>query len=136
MSGKKAPQSKSSRAGLQFPVGRIHRLLRGNINSIYDPAFSVKRIKMDENDLANGFFDIQSRPWSEYTHNIAVQINGKKANLCITIYYSSDKYEIDKMGAYSLGERNSCIRIEFEEEQDINIIPHCYDIIKNFVFPS
>ena len=33
MSGKKAPQSKSSRAGLQFPVGRIHRLLRGNINS-------------------------------------------------------------------------------------------------------
>ena len=30
---KKAPQSKSSRAGLQFPVGRIHRLLRGNINS-------------------------------------------------------------------------------------------------------
>ena len=33
MSGKKAPQSKSSRAGLQFPVGRIHRILRQNINS-------------------------------------------------------------------------------------------------------
>ena len=33
MSGKKAPQSKSSRAGLQFPVGRIHRFLRQNINS-------------------------------------------------------------------------------------------------------
>ena len=33
MSGKKAPQSKSSRAGLQFPVGRIHRILRKNINS-------------------------------------------------------------------------------------------------------
>ena len=30
---KKAPQSKSSRAGLQFPVGRIHRILRQNINS-------------------------------------------------------------------------------------------------------
>lgn len=120
---------------LVMPWRKFHAIsfFRGNINSIYDPAFSVKRIKMDENDLANGFFDIQSRPWSEYTHNIAVQINGKKANLCITIYYSSDKYEIDKMGAYSLGERNSCIRIEFEEEQDINIIPHCYDIIKNFV---
>ena len=33
MSGKKAPQSKSSRAGLQFPVGRIHRFLKENINS-------------------------------------------------------------------------------------------------------
>lgn len=30
--GKKVPQSKSSRAGLQFPVGRIHRLLRGFVN--------------------------------------------------------------------------------------------------------
>ena len=27
--GKKAPQSKSSRAGLQFPVGRMHRILKG-----------------------------------------------------------------------------------------------------------
>ena len=33
MSRKKAPQSKSSRAGSQFPVGRIHRILRQNINS-------------------------------------------------------------------------------------------------------
>ena len=33
MSDKKAPQSRSSRAGLHFPVGRIHRLLRGNIHS-------------------------------------------------------------------------------------------------------
>ena len=33
ISGKKAPQSKSSRAGLQFPVGRIHRILRNTINS-------------------------------------------------------------------------------------------------------
>ena len=32
-SGKKAPQSKSARAGLQFPVGRIHRILRNTINS-------------------------------------------------------------------------------------------------------
>ena len=31
--GKKVPQSKSSRAGLQFPVGRIHRYLRGLINA-------------------------------------------------------------------------------------------------------
>ena len=30
---KKAPQSKSSRAGLQFPVGRIHRLLKGYVNA-------------------------------------------------------------------------------------------------------
>ena len=30
--GKKVPQSKSSRAGLQFPVGRIHRYLKGLIN--------------------------------------------------------------------------------------------------------
>ena len=33
MSGKKAPLSKSTRAGLQFPVGRIHRILRNTINS-------------------------------------------------------------------------------------------------------
>ena len=31
--GKKAPQSKSSRAGLQFPVGRIHRILKGHVNA-------------------------------------------------------------------------------------------------------
>merc|ERR1711990_526183 len=28
---KKAPQSRSSRAGLQFPVGRIHRFLKGRV---------------------------------------------------------------------------------------------------------
>lgn len=33
INGKKAPQSKSSRAGLQFPVGRIHRLLKGYVNA-------------------------------------------------------------------------------------------------------
>ena len=32
-SGKKAPMSKSVRAGLQFPVGRIHRILRGQVNA-------------------------------------------------------------------------------------------------------
>ena len=31
--GKKVPQSKSSRAGLQFPVGRIHRYLKSLINA-------------------------------------------------------------------------------------------------------
>lgn len=30
---KKVPQSRSSRAGLQFPVGRIHRFLKRFINS-------------------------------------------------------------------------------------------------------
>ena len=30
---KKIPQSKSSRAGLQFPVGRIHRFLKNYINA-------------------------------------------------------------------------------------------------------
>ena len=30
---KKAPQSKSTRAGLQFPVGRIHRILKGHVNA-------------------------------------------------------------------------------------------------------
>lgn len=32
-SGKRAPQSKSVRAGLQFPVGRIHRFLRGTVSA-------------------------------------------------------------------------------------------------------
>ena len=27
------PQSKSARAGLQFPVGRIHRFLKGYVNA-------------------------------------------------------------------------------------------------------
>jgi len=31
--GKKAPVSRSMRAGLQFPVGRIHRFLKGRINT-------------------------------------------------------------------------------------------------------
>ena len=31
--GKRAPQSKSNRAGLQFPVGRILRILKGHVNS-------------------------------------------------------------------------------------------------------
>ena len=31
--GKRAPQSKSTRAGLQFPVGRIHRILKGHVNA-------------------------------------------------------------------------------------------------------
>merc|ERR1711871_1317925 len=30
---KRAPQSRSSRAGLQFPVGRIHRFLKARIHS-------------------------------------------------------------------------------------------------------
>uniref|UniRef100_A0A7S3PQG1 Histone H2A n=1 Tax=Aplanochytrium stocchinoi TaxID=215587 RepID=A0A7S3PQG1_9STRA len=30
---KKAPQSRSSRAGLQFPVGRVHRFLKARISS-------------------------------------------------------------------------------------------------------
>ena len=30
---KRAPQTRSSRAGLQFPVGRIHRFLKARVNS-------------------------------------------------------------------------------------------------------
>ena len=30
---KKAPQSRSSRANLQFPVGRIHRFLKARVTS-------------------------------------------------------------------------------------------------------
>merc|ERR1712127_829867 len=30
---KKAPQSRSSKAGLQFPVGRVHRFLKGSVQS-------------------------------------------------------------------------------------------------------
>jgi histone H2A len=30
-SGKRAPQSRSSRAGLQFPVGRVHRYLKRSV---------------------------------------------------------------------------------------------------------
>merc|ERR1711990_1033016 len=32
-SGKKAPTSRSARAGLQFPVGRIHRFLKSRVNA-------------------------------------------------------------------------------------------------------
>merc|ERR1712196_745298 len=32
-SSKKAPQSRSARAGLQFPVGRIHRFLKSRVSS-------------------------------------------------------------------------------------------------------
>ena len=32
---KRTPQSRSSRSGLQFPVGRIHRFLKGRVNSAY-----------------------------------------------------------------------------------------------------
>ena len=32
-SSKRAPQSRSSRAGLQFPVGRIHRFLKARVHS-------------------------------------------------------------------------------------------------------
>jgi len=32
-SGKKAPVSRSMRAGLQFPVGRIHRFLKGRVQA-------------------------------------------------------------------------------------------------------
>jgi histone H2A len=31
--GKKAPQSRSSRAGLQFPVGRVHRYLKSRVST-------------------------------------------------------------------------------------------------------
>ena len=30
---KKAPQSRSSKAGLQFPVGRVHRFLKGSVTT-------------------------------------------------------------------------------------------------------
>merc|ERR1712006_51981 len=33
ISSKRAPQSRSSRAGLQFPVGRIHRFLKARTHS-------------------------------------------------------------------------------------------------------
>lgn len=31
--GKKAPLSRAARAGLQFPVGRVHRMLKSRISS-------------------------------------------------------------------------------------------------------
>ena len=39
---KKRPVSRSSRAGLQFPVGRVHRLLKVSYNDLNSPRNSQR----------------------------------------------------------------------------------------------
>ena len=103
----------------------------GNINSISSPDLVVELPNYKEND--DGTIGIHIRPHTDYTRSINMEIAGEKAILTVSVYQSWSRSCTGRRGAYSLGELDSLIRLEFEEAQGFDRIAKYYHIIKNLV---
>lgn len=105
----------------------------GNINSIYDPAVSIIQPTWEEVVSSSGIRDIKFRTYEEYTKSINCEIDGEKFEFSITVTQKGDRNNPEKMGAYDLGERNACIRLEFENPQDFDTFPKYFNIVQKLV---
>lgn len=104
----------------------------GSINSLFNPRFAVEPLDMQK-IISGGAIGIGIRPNVEYTKQIDCNINGEKSTFTISVDKAFGKNGDDRTRAYSLGELNSIIRLDFEEEQDFVRIPEYYKIVKSLV---
>ena len=105
----------------------------GNINSLYEPAVSIEQPTWEEITTSAGRRDIKFRPWEEFTKSIDCEIHGEKCTFTITVTQKDDGADSEKMWAYNLGERNACIRLEFENPQDFDTFPKYFNIIQKLI---
>lgn len=104
----------------------------GSINSLFNPRFAVEPLDMQKM-ISGGAIGIGIRPNVEYTKQIDCSINGEKLTFTISINKVFGKNGDDRTRAYSLGEINSIIRLDFDAEQDFDRIPEYYKIVKSLV---
>lgn len=104
----------------------------GSINSLFNPRFAVEPLDMQK-IISGGAIGIGIRPNVEYTKQIDCSINGEKLTFTISINKVFGKNGDDRTRAYSLGEINSIIRLDFDAEQDFDRIPEYYKIVKSLV---
>ena len=105
----------------------------GNINAIFNPEVAVEPLNPEELLSADGVHTIKSRPWSDYTRTVDVEIYGEKATLTLSVSHAGAKHDAAHMGAYSLGELNSFIRFSFEKDQGLDKIERYYRIVRSLV---
>lgn len=105
----------------------------GNINSIYNPAVSIIQPSWEEVASSAGIRDIKFRLYEEYTKSINCEIHGEKCTFTITVTQKDDRTDSEKMWAYNLGERNACIRLEFENPQDFDTFPKYFNIVQKVI---
>lgn len=104
----------------------------GSINSLFNPRNAVEPLDMQK-IISGGAIGIGIRPNVEYTKQIDCSINGEKLTFTISINKAFGKNGDDRTRAYSLGEINSIIRLDFDAEQDFDRIPKYYKIVKSLV---
>lgn len=104
----------------------------GSINSLFNPRIAVEPLDMQE-IISGGAIGIGIRPNVEYTKQIDCSINGEKLTFTISINKVFGKNGDDRTRAYSLGEINSIIHLDFDAEQDFDRIPEYYKVIKSLV---
>ena len=104
----------------------------GSINSLFNPRNAVEPLDMQK-IISGGAIGIGIRPNVENTKRIDCNINGEKSTFTISVDKAFGKNGDDRTRAYSLGELNSIICLDFEEEQDFDRIPEYYKIVKSLV---
>ena len=104
----------------------------GSINSLFNPRNAVESLDMQK-IISGGAIGIGIRPNVENTKRIDCNINGEKSTFTISVDKAFGKNGDDRTRAYSLGELNSIICLDFEEEQDFDRIPEYYKIVKSLV---
>ena len=83
------------------------RFSGGIIDSLYNPKIAaLKRNSCPTNDF-DGVYSIQTKPFSEYTHTLSVEINGQKADLIISVSSAID----DNINTTELGSLQSFMRV-------------------------
>lgn len=105
----------------------------GNINAICNPQLAVERLKADDYLKNDGAREIRIRPWNDYTRSIDFEMDGEKVNLTISVLQTGEHDNVEHMGAYSLGELDSFIRLSFENAQCFEKIGKYYIIVKKLV---
>lgn len=105
----------------------------GSINAICYPGLAVEKPSVDNYLNNDGTTEIKLRPWKDYTREIECEIDNEKAILTISVSQSEQTNNAEHMGAYSLVELNSYIRLSFENAQDFDKIGRYYVVIKNMI---
>ncbi len=103
----------------------------GAINTIYNPKIAALE-PVSESDILiqDGARTIKVKPFDDYTHTAAVEIDGEKAKLLYSVYHSGE--DGDTRTPF-LGTLTSMIRLEFNNPQDILKIRRYYSVIHSLL---
>jgi hypothetical protein len=107
----------------------------GSLNAVYNPKeYALKRPTAQEDiehlKCNDGTRNIEIKPFDEYTQTFDVNIDGQKANLCISVKQDG---EDRNQNTTSLGSVFSFLRLSFNEPQKIDKFERYYNVLSNFI---